>query len=582
MRKFIRNNIVDVLDTLQDAVKQAQKSKDRDTTYQLLCDCHQGLCSLLSIFEEGFSSERFLEYDAFIKQILELLETMNALSEQGKKTDKVHRIIIKSLKQLQEELNKDSEVKIEIAFMPYKLSMWDSMESIWRAAKNDPHCDCYVVPIPYYEKDKTGKLKELVYEGMAYPEEFGAIHYESYHLERRKPDVIFFHNPYDENNYVTSVHPDYYSKELRKHTETLVYVPYCIHRTVPKSTPSYIYTTMTQIADFAVCQHEEEARVHQSHGMDGKKLLPVGNPKLDDIFYMNENPPKLPEAWESVVEGKKVILLNLSIDYVLNEPVEYIYWFAEQVLKQEDLVLLFRPHPLLMSTFQSMRPHMLQEYLNFLETIKKASNGIIDEEKEIYPAFYYSHGLASTSSSVIANYILTEKPIYIFHFNPLEYNVSTKTFPKISSNTFDFSGCYYQDYEDECLTRWKGKKLNLGQAPGFQKIVEREVDGKMVSFLSWFENGTKEEKYRELHFFPKYDGIYYNNRHFSFKYLYNYRGKENDFGIPLLTSGDFFDILRFGDVDKETRMEKFRSKAVNCDGKNGKRVFNAVIKHSKK
>ena len=39
-------------------------------------------------------------------------------------------------------------------FLPYKVSMWDSMETVWKAADKDPDCDAYVVPIPYFDKDQ--------------------------------------------------------------------------------------------------------------------------------------------------------------------------------------------------------------------------------------------------------------------------------------------------------------------------------------------------------------------------------------------------------------------------------------------
>ena len=31
--------------------------------------------------------------------------------------------------------------KKEVVFLPYKASMWDSLESVWKAADEDPNCD---------------------------------------------------------------------------------------------------------------------------------------------------------------------------------------------------------------------------------------------------------------------------------------------------------------------------------------------------------------------------------------------------------------------------------------------------------
>ena len=51
-------------------------------------------------------------------------------------------------------------------------------------------------------------------------------HYGDYDFESRRPDMIFFHNPYDQFNNMTSVHPFFYSKNLKSFTDMLVYIPY--------------------------------------------------------------------------------------------------------------------------------------------------------------------------------------------------------------------------------------------------------------------------------------------------------------------------------------------------------------------
>ena len=48
-----------------------------------------------------------------------------------------------------DEIQKNIQEKLEILFLPYQVSMWDSLESVWMAAKERGDLDCYVVPIPY-------------------------------------------------------------------------------------------------------------------------------------------------------------------------------------------------------------------------------------------------------------------------------------------------------------------------------------------------------------------------------------------------------------------------------------------------
>ena len=60
------------------------------------------------------------------------------------------------------------------------------------------------------------------------PKDVPITRYEDYDLEAHRPDVIYIHNPYDDWNYVTSVHPHFYAKNLRNYTDKLIYIPYFI------------------------------------------------------------------------------------------------------------------------------------------------------------------------------------------------------------------------------------------------------------------------------------------------------------------------------------------------------------------
>ncbi len=48
--------------------------------------------------------------------------------------------------------------------------MWDSMASVWEAARNDPSCSAYVVPIPYFDRLPDRSLGAMRYDGALYPE----------------------------------------------------------------------------------------------------------------------------------------------------------------------------------------------------------------------------------------------------------------------------------------------------------------------------------------------------------------------------------------------------------------------------
>ena len=162
----------------------------------------------------------------YLEQYCEQLYRMSKIADKNK------AIILKRkldyiLHQVEYEIDKKIYIdKLKIVFMPYKVSMWDCMESIWEAAVSDKNNKVFVVPLPYYERDGDGKIKKECYEGELFPRYVPIVNYKVFSLEREMPDIIYIHNPYDGANYVTSVHPDYFSLNLKRYTDMLVYIPY--------------------------------------------------------------------------------------------------------------------------------------------------------------------------------------------------------------------------------------------------------------------------------------------------------------------------------------------------------------------
>ncbi|RDY24520.1 hypothetical protein CHF27_002450 [Romboutsia maritimum] len=70
---------------------------------------------------------------------------------------------------LKNKIVNDVNTELEIALMPYKTYMWDSLESVWREAKSDKYCSAYVIPIPYYELNQEGMPSKMCYGGNSFP-----------------------------------------------------------------------------------------------------------------------------------------------------------------------------------------------------------------------------------------------------------------------------------------------------------------------------------------------------------------------------------------------------------------------------
>ncbi len=115
--------------------------------------------------------------------------------------------------------------KKEILFLPYKASLWNGLEPIWKKMRDNPEYHVSVIPVPYYFKSPDGSPADIRYEGDLFPDYVPVIDYSSYNFKIRQSYRIFIHNPYDEYNLTTSVHPFFYARNLKKYTDKLIYVP---------------------------------------------------------------------------------------------------------------------------------------------------------------------------------------------------------------------------------------------------------------------------------------------------------------------------------------------------------------------
>lgn len=307
--------------------------------------------------------------------------------------------------------------KIEIAFLPYKASMWDSMESVYLAASKDPEVHAVVVPIPYFEKDENGSLARKCYEIEEFPQNIPCTSYVDYDIKSVKPDIIYIHNPYDNFNYLTSVDPDFYSKELKKHCRRLVYIPYFCSNGGFSSALSFLYSYMW-VNDIVV--QSDAMRLCYNEIVDQSKFIITGSPKFDCVQEEHLEALELPLEWRTRKEGKQVIFFNTSLASLLGGSVKDYLRKIEYVFRQfqgrEKYCLLWRPHPLLEETFQTLRSDYYSEYLRIKNFFLKDVAGIYDDTANISYAIACSDAYIGTeSSSLVILFEAAKKPLFLFN-----------------------------------------------------------------------------------------------------------------------------------------------------------------------
>lgn len=431
--------MMNLLDKANRALKVSLTAKriNGEGIRQLLSECQETAITMGSelemIYGEGTETVHELE------DYCESLYQMTLVLENPEKRRAVLHELAGQVKQTRKLLGELIPDRKEVVFLPYKASMWDSLESVWMAAEEDEDCDAYVIPIPYYDRNPDGTFSKYHYEGDEFPDYVPITHYENYDIQKRWPDMVFIHNPYDQYNYVTSVDPRFYSTELKKRTDMLVYIPYFILGEPDVDNPESLegmahFCTVSGVlnADRVIVQSEntrkayisvltkecgEETRVHWE-----KTIVGSGSPKLEKVQRTKKKEFKIPDEWIKIIqkpggEWKKVILYNTSVSALLKHQEKMLNKMRSvfQVFWENtgDVALLWRPHPLIEATIKSMRPGLWGEYKTLVEDYKKDGWGIYDDSPELNRAIALCDAYYGDGSSLVQLCQEAGKPVMI-------------------------------------------------------------------------------------------------------------------------------------------------------------------------
>ncbi len=317
------------------------------------------------------------------------------------------------LRALKQRLLADESITYTVVFMPYNASMWDSLHTIWAAAHADPRVDAIVVPIPYADRLPDGSAGAWHVHDNDLPPEVPVTPHTQFDLQSTHPDVIYVHNPYDGNNRVTSVAPQFYSAELRPHTDLLVYVPYYVSATAPGE---HLYRSPSfELFDKVIVQSEEidQAVIEK---WSSNKVVPLGSPKFDFVRTPGSPPP--PE-WTERTNGRTVLLQVTSIVGLLGPPADRqavmrkLNDVLDVVEASEDLMLWWRPHPLERATVASMVPDIDALYTAYEERATRSGRVIVDTSSDLQRAIHNTHAYYGQWSSIVTLFGFTGKPMVV-------------------------------------------------------------------------------------------------------------------------------------------------------------------------
>lgn len=418
-----------LFELVRESVVGAIAQGNWESAMGLLEDCQDGAIILGNRIEEvktpGYITVGILE------QFCEILYTIHEMIAEGTDVDAsvVDDMLSEILARLSESVQKDILDRKVVVFMPYKASLWDSLESVWKAAVSDPSCDVYVVPLPYCERNFNCSLGDVCYEGEQFPDNVPIVHYETFNFNLQHPDIIFIHNPYDGYNISSTVPPMFYAKELRKYTDKLVYIPWFVTDEIEEddmrgNVSMDYFCTMPGVvcADRVVVQSEKMRKAYirklsefageETRQVWDEKILGLGSP-ISDKDRERRNAVKMPEEWEKVLfkgdgSQKKVILYNTVPEAMLEHGNAMLDKIRNTLAvfegQKEEIALVWCANLQKSHFVKQMEPKLLKKYQQLVKEYCNAGWGIccdLSKDSQKDAILKFGHGYYGDPDTIV-------------------------------------------------------------------------------------------------------------------------------------------------------------------------------------
>lgn len=297
------------------------------------------------------------------------------------------------LNAIEDDLRRNVFKRKTVLFLPVFAKDWDFMRNLWQQYEKDPLCDVYVATLPYYYKDYDGTPRKVCYEAENFPEEVEISDYNHLtpeYLEMLHPEIVVIQNPYDSWNPVMSVSEAFYSVNLRKYTDELVYVPpFAVEEYTKSNEREYAnmryYVTMPGVvyADKILVQSENMRQVYIEKLAEfaGEKTREVWEKRVEVCVDVTEKPEK-----ESSISKKKLLYVISDGVYITDADIsqakiERNMQLFEECKNQIDVTVVRFPEaaykechakdfdayygdvtPLIMEFRDAGKPVMVQDY----------------------------------------------------------------------------------------------------------------------------------------------------------------------------------------------------------------------------
>lgn len=309
-----------------------------------------------------------------------------------------------------DSIQKDIIERREVVFLPYQARYWNAIESVYKAAMEDENCDVYVIPIPYYYKEYDGTLRNRKYEGEAFPDGIEITMYQEFDFEMHCPETIITQNPYDEWDSTVSVEKFFYSNNIRRYTDQLVYIPYFkVYEFTKDDYREYhnmqYYVTVPGVinADKVIVQSENmrELYIEKLTEFAGDDTRPVWEAKIVGIentieeYEDKDICDSISDEWRVRARKedgtyKKMVAFYVTFSSLLQHK-EHLIEKLRHVLEifydsRQDIILLWKENPMIYQSKDYIGIQLWEEYMQLQNQYIRYDNVIYIQSTDVVDA----------------------------------------------------------------------------------------------------------------------------------------------------------------------------------------------------
>lgn len=365
--------------------------------------------TVLGMLDETRLIHELIENRDFQDEGIQKTVGIQSIFSMIKQCNNLHNVM-DALEKAEQMLMQETK-RLKIAFIVQEFALWPSFQSIWEACEDDVDKD--IVFVYTREKPLTDQETERFVE--PYRKAGYAVKtMKEYSLQEEQPDIVFYQKPYYGFRGCPS---PYYVTDANKLTPYTVFVSYCLDVQGGRELERYFYGLPFFYHVWKIIGYSEyyRSKMIQKGYRNAENVVLLGHPKFDVAYSLARGRQYFNPKWQDKIRGRVVVLWNTHFSVAPGTGVGTFLKWKDTVFdyfsKHQDIVLLWRPHPLFWESVVEYLGMSQAEFNVFVQKIAAEDNVIVDKGSDYRYAFCMSNALISDAATFLVEYAASANPI---------------------------------------------------------------------------------------------------------------------------------------------------------------------------